>query len=103
MFPQKDILTVTVKITLNDSIPEARRPQVEKLVGNLVRSPEISWLPSRFPRLVMFVDPGQENRNEPEKTSIFEAPRADTLSPAKLTALLEDHIKALLKEPAAKI
>jgi len=58
----------TVKITLNDTIPENRRPQVEKLVATFVRKPEISWLPSRFPHLVMFVDPGTEEESEPEKS-----------------------------------
>ena len=88
-----------MKITLNDSIPEARRPQVEKLVSTFVRNPEISWLPSRFPHLVMFVDPGPEDSSEPEKSSIFESPRAGMKSTASLTALLEDHIKASLVAP----
>jgi hypothetical protein len=91
-----------VKITLNDSIPEARRPQVEKLVSTFVRKPEISWLPSRFPHLVMFVDPGPEDSSEPEKSSIFESPRAGMKSTASLTALLEDHLKACLAAPLPK-
>ena len=88
-----------MKITLNDSIPEARRPQVKKLVETFVRSPEIAWLPSRFPHLVMFVEPGPEDRSEPEKSSIFESPRAGMKSTASMTALLEDHIKACLAGP----
>jgi len=102
MFPQKDILNAPVKITLNDSIPADRRPQVEKLVQSFVRAPEISWLPSRFPHLVMFVDPGPDDRSEPEKGSIFESPRAGMRSTASLTAMLEDHIKACLAGPGSK-
>lgn len=88
-----------MKITLNDSIPEARRPQVEKLVSTFVRNPEISWLPSRFPHLVMFVDPGSEDSSELEKSSIFESPQANTRSTASLTATLEEKIKAFLASP----
>lgn len=89
-----------MKITLNDSIPEDRRPQVEKLVNALAHTTDIVWLPSRFPRLVMLVDPGPENRSEPEKGSIFESPRMERESPASLAALLEDHIKACLSKPS---
>jgi hypothetical protein len=85
-----------VKITLNDTIPVARRPQVEKLVRSFVRSPEIVWLPSRFPHLVMFIDPGVDDPTEPEKSSIFESPRAGMKSTASITAILEDHINACL-------
>jgi hypothetical protein len=88
-----------VKITLNDTIPVARRPQVEALVKTFVRSPEIAWLPSRFPHLVMFLDPGSDDWSVPEKSSIFESPRAGMRSTAAMTAMLEDHIKACLAKP----
>ena len=91
-----------MKITLNDTIPVTRRPHVEKLVQTFVRAPEIAWLPSRFPHLVMFVDPGPEDRTEPEKSSIFESPQAGMKSTASLTALLEDQIKAYLAKPDSK-
>jgi hypothetical protein len=85
-----------VKITLNDSIPEAQRPRIEKLVHTIVRTPEIAWLPSRFPHLVMFVEPGPADQAEPEKSSIFSSPRAEMRSTATTTAILEEKIKALL-------
>ena len=92
-----------MKITLNDSIPVSRRPQVEKLVETIVRSPEIAWLPSRFPHLVMFLDPGPEDRSEPEKSSIFESPRAGMKSTASMTAMLEERIKAFLAAPELRV
>jgi hypothetical protein len=91
-----------VKITLNDSIPVARRPQVEALVKTFLRSPEIAWLPSRFPHLVMFIDPGPGDQSEPEKSSIFESPPTGMRSTASMTAMLEDQIKACLAAPVPK-
>lgn len=88
-----------VKITLNDSIPENRRPQVEKLVQNFARNSQIVWLPSRFPRLVMLIEPGAEEPSDPEKSSIFEPPQKGMLPTASVTAQLEDQIKAYLAKP----
>jgi hypothetical protein len=88
-----------VKITLNDSIPENRRPQVERLVRTMAGNPKIRWQPSRFPRLVMLIEPGPEEPSDPEKSSIFETPQKGTLPTASLTAQLEDQIKALLAAP----
>ncbi len=90
---------IPVKITLNDTIPEAQRPRIEKLVQTIVRAPEIAWLPSRFPHLVMFVEPGPAEQVEAERTSIFSSPRAEMRSTASLTALLEEKIKASLALP----
>jgi len=94
------IRKIPVKITLNDSIPEARRPQVEKLVKNFARTSEILWLPSRFPRLVMLIEPGAEEPSDPEKSSIFEPPQKGFAPTASVAAQLEDQIKACLAKPA---
>lgn len=91
-----------MKITLNDSIPEDRRPQVEKLVRNFSRSSEILWLPSRFPRLVMFIEPGPDEPSDPEKSSIFESPQKGMKPIASMAAQLEDQIKACLSGPGPK-
>lgn len=88
-----------MKITLNDSIPENRRSKVEAVVKTFAKNPEIVWLPSRFPRLVMFLEPGPEDGSEPERGSIFETPQAGMKSPASVTAQLEERIKACLAAP----
>ncbi len=88
-----------MKITLNDSIPESRRPQVERLVQTLAGKSEILWLPSRFPRLVMLIEPGAEKPSDPEKSSMFEAPQKGMLPTASMTAQLEDQIKDCLAKP----
>ncbi len=85
-----------MKITLNDSIPEDRRPQVERMIKTLIGCSEIHWLPSRFPRLVMFVVPGPADKTEPEHGSIFDSPRTETNSIASTTAMLEEKIKNCL-------
>ena len=56
-----------MKITLNTtSIPENRRPQVEAVVKSFAKATEIIWLPSRFPRFVMLVEPGPNPQTQPE-------------------------------------
>jgi len=65
----------------------------------MVRAPEIVWLPSRFPHLVMFLEPGPEDRSVAEKSSIFESPQAGRRSFASLAPLLEERIKAALAGP----
>lgn len=85
-----------MKITLNESIPEEHRSQVETLVKTTAGPSDIVWSHSRFPRLVMFVEPGPNDVTEPESGSIFESPQAGRKSPATLVALLEDRIKAFL-------
>lgn len=97
-----EIRTIPVKITLNDSIPENRRPQVERLVNTLTGKSEILWLPSRFPRLVMLIEPGAEEPSDPEKGSIFDSPQKGMLPTASMTAQLEDQIKACLAKPAPR-
>lgn len=85
-----------VKITLNESIPMDRRQQVELLVSTCARSTQIVWRASRYPRFVIFVEPGPGDEPDQENSSIFESPRAETSSLASVTAMLEDHIKSCL-------
>jgi hypothetical protein len=85
-----------MKITLNSSIPEERRPSVETIVKNFVGKCEVLWASSRFPRLVVFVEPGPDSGVEPENGSIFESPRSGVKSLSAVTTFLEDHIKAEL-------
>jgi len=94
-------MSLPVKITLNDSIPEAQRPAVEALVRSFIKAPEILWMPSRFPRYVMFVEPGPNNATEPESGSIFESPQSGSRSLASVTNFLEDRIKLHLTEKKA--
>jgi hypothetical protein len=92
--------TFPVKITLNTtSIPDPRRPQVEALVKSFAKATEIVWLPSRFPRFVMLVEPGPEDKSQAESGSIFESPLAGTRSLASVTEFLEVRIKDCLAGP----
>lgn len=88
-----------MKITLNTSIPENRRPQIETLVNRHVKTSQIVWLPSRFPRFVMFIEPGPENGSDAANGSIFDAPATGLQSLSSVTASLEDAIKACLAKP----
>lgn len=89
-----------MKITLNTSIPENQRPQVEALIRSHARISEVVWLPSRFPRIVMLVEPGPNAKSEPEAGSIFDSPNSGSASLASLTEFLEEKIKALGKPVA---
>ena len=82
-----------MKITLNDSVPQAKRAGVETLVKSLVKAPQILWMPSRFPRYVMLIEPGPDDKAEPQSGSIFESPNSGTKSLAAVTNFLEDRIK----------
>lgn len=85
-----------MKITLNSSIPEEHRPAISELVGKRFYKPQIIWLPSRFPRFVMLVEPGGEDGNEPLPDSIFDSSEESNESPAALAEILDDQIKAYL-------
>ena len=85
-----------MKITLNSSIPESRRPEIEELVGKRFYKPTIIWLPSRFPRYVMLVEPGKGEDSDPLPDSIFASAEESSESPAALAEILEDQIKAYL-------
>lgn len=85
-----------MKITLNSSIPESRRPEIEELVAKRFFEPNIIWLPSRFPRYVMLVEPGKGEDSEPLPDSIFDSAEESSESPAALAEFLEEQIKARL-------
>lgn len=59
---------------------------------------EIIWLPSRFPRLVMLVEPGGSPPDEERGGSIFESPGSGTLAIASVTAYLEEEIQKLVSK-----
>lgn len=90
-------LRPALKITINDSVPSQIRPQVEALVRTYARDAQVLWLPSRFPRLVMLVEPGGAPAPEENAGSIFESPTSGTLAVASVTAYLEQKIQALLE------
>ena len=91
-----------MKITLNTtSIPEARRPRIEALVKSFAKATAIVWLPSRFPRFVMLVEPGPEDKSPSDSGSIFESPLAGTHSLASVAEFLEVRIKECLASPLA--
>ncbi|WP_193212203.1 hypothetical protein [Luteolibacter marinus] len=86
-----------MKITLNTtSIPEDRRQEVESIARSLAKNAEIVWLPSRFPRFVMLVEPGPEPKGEARSGSIFETPEPGLHSLAAMTEDLETRIKSCL-------
>ena len=85
-----------VKITLHDSIPEARRPEIEALVRKHAGDCTIAWASSRFPRLVILVEPHSDSEPDTEAGSFFESPRTDELSPSAFGDVLETRIKAYL-------
>ncbi len=62
----------------------------------LIKAPQILWMPSRFPRYVMLIEPGPEDKAERESASIFDAPQSGTQSLSAITNLLEDRISAHL-------
>lgn len=89
-----------MKITLNTtSIPEDRRPEVEAIAKSLSQNTQIVWLPSRFPRFVMLVEPGEQDKSRADGGSIFDAPDEGMDSLATMTESLEERIKACLKGP----
>jgi hypothetical protein len=95
LLPKTERLLLSVKITLNTSIPEARRPQIESMVKTCAGNCTIAWLPSRFPHLVMFIDPGFAEESEHLKGSIFDSPD-NGVTEVSLTEILEQRIKKLL-------
>jgi len=60
-----------MKVTLNDAIPEANRPTAAGIVHDMSPGAEITWLPSRFPRLVMLVEPNPKQIETAASESIF--------------------------------
>jgi len=60
-----------MKVTLNDAIPEANRPTAVEIVHQMSPGAEITWLPSRFPRLVMLVEPNPKHIETSSTGSMF--------------------------------
>lgn len=60
-----------MKVTLNDAIPVASRPKAVEIVQRMSPDAEITWLPSRFPRLVMLVEPNTKEIERAAPESIF--------------------------------
>lgn len=85
-----------MKITLHDSIPSARRPEVECLVKKHAGDCRVFWMPSRFPRLVMLVDPEGSYEPGADGGSFFEPSDPGEYSIAALTEMLEMKIKDYL-------
>lgn len=85
-----------MKITINSSIPPHLRPEAEALVHSHAGEAEIIWLPSRFPRLIMLVEPAVSASSEREAGSIFESPASGTRSLAALTSDLEKRLEDFL-------
>lgn len=85
-----------LKITLNTSIPEPKRPAVEALVRRYTQDAQIIWLPSRFPRLVMLIEPSAASTSEARSGSMFESPVSGSASMQSVTAYLEEQIQKLL-------
>lgn len=85
-----------MKITLNDSIPTALRPAVEDKVTKQFGACRIVWMPSRFPRFVMLLEPDSNFESDPDSGSFFDSPRSDEGSLATMTKTLEEEINALL-------
>ena len=89
-----------MKVTLNSAVEEGRRGLAEELVRQMAPGAEIVWLPSRFPRVVMLVEPGKARTGEPERGSFFDQEAEGSandavLSPA-FTQLLEEKLQKLL-------
>lgn len=89
-----------MKVTLNSTVQEGNRAKAEEIVRQMAPGAEIVWLPSRFPRIVMLVEPGKGRSSEPEKGSFFTqgstaAESGDVLTPAA-TRQLEEKLQKLL-------
>ena len=85
-----------MKITLHDSIPEARRPEIEAVVKKHAGNCSIVWMPSRFPRFVMLVEPESKFEPDPDGSTFFESPHSDDETLAAMTKTLEEKIKVCL-------
>jgi|TARA_B110001454_G_C12655457_1_gene407232 hypothetical protein len=90
-----------VKITLHKSIPEARRPEIEALVNKHAGPSTIIWMPSRFPRLVILVEPQSSYQSQPDGGSFFESSHSEDETLAAMSESLEEKIKdCLAKAPS---
>lgn len=89
-----------VKLTLNDKVPIQQRAAVEQLVLKVAPGAEIRWLPSRFPRLVMLVEPDVASQQRVAGGSIFDD--GDDRGIGDFSAELENSLQQMLKGAAHK-
>lgn len=89
-----------MKVTLNSAVPEDRRGLAEEIVTKVAPGAEIIWLPSRFPRLVMFVDPGSGRSDKPEGGKFFggasDSAASDPVASPAFALQLEEKLQAAL-------
>jgi len=89
-----------MKVTLNSAVPEDQRSLAEEIVTKVAPGAEIIWLPSRFPRLVMLVEPGSGRTEKAKGGTFFEGASESTASePVASPAFalqLEEKLQAVL-------
>jgi hypothetical protein len=87
-----------MKITLNDSVPSARRGAVEAVVRQLAPAAEVAWQSSRFPRIVVMVAPGAGPLAKTARGDFLEGEDGGPglISTPRLTDQLETAIAAVL-------
>lgn len=83
-----------MKLTLNSAVPLRHRHTVEQMVAKVAPGAEICWLPSRFPRLVMLVQPDVAVSGRITGNSIFDD--GDDRGVGDFSAELENSIQQLL-------
>ena len=88
-----------MRITLNSSIPEGLRSKAEAIVRTHAPEAEILWAESRFPRLVILMEPLKKLEEENVRGSIFESPAADDASLAATAIGIEEQLLKLLAGP----
>lgn len=91
-----------MKVTLNSAVPEDRRSVAEEIVTKVAPGAEIIWLPSRFPRLVMLVEPSSaKGRAEKAKGGTFfegtsDSAASDPVASPAFALQLEEKLQAAL-------
>lgn len=90
-----------MKVTLNSAVPEDRRVLAEEIVTKVAPGAEIIWLPSRFPRLVMLVEPTTKSRAEKAKGGTFfegasDSAASDPIASPAFALQLEEKLQAAL-------
>lgn len=95
-----DTISPYMKLTLNSAVPLEQRRAVEQLVSKLAPNAVICWLPSRFPRLVMLVEPDLAATERVPGGSIFDD--GELRGVGDFSAELENSIQQLLRGTAAK-
>jgi len=80
----------------NGAVPECQRRLAEEIVTGVVSDAEINWLPSRFPRLVMLVQPDDGGTQGTKGESIFDPGPQEAISPSRLAFKLEEKLQRFL-------